>query len=139
MPAPLPPHPDHPDHQSKKLLRLNFLDPAKVPEEPGTGGRPTDPNVLQLEANFSPHSGEGSWGVFIYPAESWYNSADDEFTGQQWEKFRRHVRGLLIKTTPDQFDFLLDYLHNYKVLNIHLITGDVSAWREGDASFPPVS
>lgn len=141
VPAPLPPHPDNPnspENQKPKLLRLSFINPAQVAPPPGTRGRPTDPNLLQLDASFNVHTGEGAWGIFLYPNETWYDSKNDVFLGQQWEAFRRHVRRLLLKTTPDQFEFLLDYLHNYRVLNIHLITGDVSAWREGDPSFPPM-
>lgn len=136
MPAPLPPHPDNPNNP--QLLRLSYLAPAKIADVPDTGGRPTDPNLMQLDATFSPHTGEGEWGIFIYPTEQWFRSAQDRFAGDQWLTFKRTVRRHLLKVTPDQFEFLMDYLHNYRVLNIHLITGEVSAWREGDPSFPPM-
>lgn len=139
MPAPLPPHPDNPNvAKTPQVLRLSYIDPAKVAELPGLNGRPSDPNLLQLDATFNPSSGEGHWGVFVYPQETWYNSSDDRFAGDQYDQFRRHVRRLLLRTTPDQFEFLMDYLHNYRILNIHLITGEVSAWREGDDRFPEV-
>lgn len=139
MPAPLPPHPDNPSAQSNpQLLRLSYIEPAKIADLPGLNGRPSDPNLLQLDATFNPHTGDGAWGVFLYPQETWYNSTDDRFSGDQYDQFRRHVRRMLLKTTPDQFEFLMDYLHNYRILNIHLITGEVHAWREGDSSFPSV-
>lgn len=132
MPAPLPPHPDNPNHPNRKRLdNLSYIDPAKVAPIPSLNGRPADPNVLQLDASFSPHTGDGSWGLFMYPTETWYNGSYDEFM-----QFRRHVRRLLSGLSDERFEFLLEYLHNYRILNIHLITGEVSAWREGDPNFP---
>ena len=139
MPAPLPPHPDNPTVQkTPQALRLSFIEPAKISDLPGLNGRPSDPNLMQLDATFNPHDGNGQWGIFIYPQETWYSTSEDRFVGDQYEMFKRHVRRHLLRVTPDQFEFLMDYLHNYRILNIHLITGEVSAWREGDDRFPAV-
>lgn len=115
MPAPLPPHPDNPN--IPKLSRLSYLESPKVTEVPDSGGRPTDTNILQMEAEFSPLTGDGRWVIYQFPNLMEYD---------EWDEFRRSVRRILLKLDPQRFEELMDYLHNYKVVNVDLTTGE--AW-----------
>ena len=117
MPSPLPPHPDNPNLKSS-LSRLSYLEPPQVTQVPEPGGRPTETHILQLEAEFSPLTGEGQWATYQFPNLVEY---------EDWEQFKRNVRRLLLKLDPQRFEELMDYLHNYKVVNVDLVTGDTWA------------
>lgn len=112
MPAPLAPHPDNPNSPQ----RLSYMDAAKPVEMPDSGGRPTEPHIIQLEAEFDPINGEGCWQFYQYP-----NFV--EF--REWDQFKRFVRRSFLKMDPHSFEELLDYVHNFKVINIDTKRGEV--------------
>lgn len=109
MPAPLPPL------KRADVPRLSF-----IPNNPGrisvdAGGRPMDAMTIQLQAEFDPTTGEGNWQYIHFPQ----NIPFDEYA--QFERFcQRHL-----PVHPDQFSYLMDYLHNFKTLNFDLKTGEV--------------
>lgn len=109
MPAPLPPL------KKADTPRLSFLPGAKVAPLPGSGGIPTDPMTIQLQAEFDPIGGEGEWRFIHFPQDVPFDDYD------QFERFcKRHL-----PVQEDQFSYLMDYLHNFKVLNFDLRTGEV--------------
>lgn len=117
MPAPLPPHPKNPNLQEK---RINFLPSPRPTQRPAPGGRPTDTNIIQLEAEFDPFNGEGSWDFYRYPTNVSF---------KDWDQFRRFLIPILKKEFPSLDDHRLeeifDYLHNFKVLNLDLSNGEI--------------
>lgn len=114
MPGPLGVHPDNPQN-SVRLSHLQKATPVQVPEP---GGRPTDVNTLQMEAEFDPVLGEGTWSYWLYPnTQSW----------DQYDKFRAQMRRYLSFVDEFTFDTLMDYLHNFKTVNIDLKTGNYYA------------
>lgn len=109
MPCPLPPLP------RPVLKRLSFIPSNKLAPPPSVGLRPVVTYIVQLEANFDPVLGEGEWRYIQYPRNVHF---DD------WEEFERFVYRHL-PYPKDQMPVLLDYLHNFKILNLDLSTGEV--------------
>lgn len=109
MPAPLPPL------RTFKTPRLSFIPGAPKIVQPTQDGKPTVPWIIQLEAEFDPIGGEGQWRFIHYPQDIPF----DDY--EEFERFcRRHL-----PVPPDQFSYLMDYLHNFKVLNFDLKSGEV--------------
>lgn len=115
MTGPLGVHPDNPS-SPQRLSHLTQATPTQMPEP---GGRPTDVNILQLEAVFDPINGEGTWTYWLYPQTA---------TFDDYEKFKRQIRRYILKIEEDyMFEVLMDYLHNYQTVNVHLDTGQYYA------------
>jgi hypothetical protein len=73
--------------------------------------------IVQLHADFSPLNGEGDgeWRYIHFPQDVRF------YDYPEFERFcRRHL-----PVPPDQFDYFMDYLHNFKCLNVDLRSGEV--------------
>lgn len=109
MPAPLPPL------KKTQVTRLSFLGSPQRSRVVSSGGRPVDPSVIQMDADFDPIHGVGDWRFIQFPQDVHF---DD------YEQFERFVRRHL-PVPADNIGYLLDYLHNFKTIEIDLRTGEV--------------
>ena len=110
MPAPLPPL-----KPKLEVDRLSFIPRHKPPGTPNAGGTPTVAWIIQMFAEFDPVLGDGHWKFTQYPTNVEFNDYD------QFERFcRRHL-----PVPKESFSEVMDYLHNFKVINVDLRTGEI--------------
>ena len=110
MPSPLPPL-----KPKLETGRLSFLHSPKINPNPNPGGVPTVTWIIQLYAEFDPVSGEGQWKFMQFP------QSIDFYEYEEFERFcKEHL-----PIPRHFFNGVMDYLHNYYVLNIDLKSGEV--------------
>jgi hypothetical protein len=130
LPCPLPPL----GHNKPETPRLSFLKSPKIAEPlraekskfhsaystwnlfQNKNGTPLSANVIQLHAEFDPViEFEGHWKYLQFPQKIEF----DDYT--QFERFcKKHL-----PVPTEGFDYLMDYIHNFQVVNIDLATGEV--------------
>lgn len=109
MPAPLPPL-----KPKLEVQRLSFLPSPKIKDLPSANGVPTVAWIIQLSSEFDPVLGDGHWKLTQYPTNIEFDDYD---------QFRR-VAARHLPVQSYEFEELMDYLHNFKCLNIDLRTGE---------------
>lgn len=99
------------------MSTISFL-PAHPPvPKRNMGGRPSDSSILQIEVEFfDPTTGDGRWCVYDFPE---VHEFDD------WEVFEKWSHANL-PWTRTKIDEVLEFAHNYHVINVVRATGVMS-------------